>query len=79
MPKRTTIYVADDVAAALEASKDQINVSHVCTRALKQELYRMQLMEAGEEDHQALITRLRQEKLDSLVADERARPNTCRT
>jgi hypothetical protein len=62
------------VAAALEPFKDQnrINISRVCTRALQEEIEKMQLLDRGLSDRDALITRLRQEKREASAADEKA-------
>jgi hypothetical protein len=69
---RTTIYLPDEVLAALEPVKERINVSAVCAVAIQHEVKRMQLMDAGATDREALLARLRLEKRASHAADEQA-------
>lgn len=48
---QVTIYVPDDVVEAVRARKEALNVSAVCTQALRVELGRLQGMEVGQVLH----------------------------
>jgi hypothetical protein len=69
---RTTIYLPDELTAALEPLKERINISRICASALHKEVERMQLVDRGLSDREALILRLRQQKREASEADEQA-------
>ncbi len=66
----TSFYLPDDVALELERYKDRLNVSRVCTRAVKEEISHMQLLDRSLQDADANIERLRQEKAVAHAEDE---------
>jgi hypothetical protein len=69
---RASIYLPDSTAARLETLKHRINVSAVCVSALEREIERMQLLDRGKDNQQAVIERLRQEKFAAHAEDERS-------
>jgi hypothetical protein len=71
---RLTIYVPDDVADEVQARKEQINVSQVCSQALRAEVGRLRMMEETDltVDVQALAERLREQRRDSVARSAEA-------
>jgi hypothetical protein len=69
---RTTIHLPDELVALLEPYREEINVSSVCAAALRQKIEQIKLLEAGKHDREALLERLRQEKLTAHAEDELA-------
>jgi len=68
--ERLNIYIPDDLERALQAHRDQINVSRVCQAALAQEVARLErvdqvdapLPRLTEEQRVSIATRIRQER-----------------
>jgi hypothetical protein len=66
----TSFYLPDDVALELERYKDRLNVSQVCTRAVREKIAQLQLLDRSVQDADANIERLRREKATAHAEDE---------
>jgi hypothetical protein len=71
MPKRTTVYLNDDLSERIQAVKSEINVSEVAAAALEKAVRNIEATKEADMDLQQAVTRLRASRSASVGSDLR--------